>query len=330
MISDINNILLIKYLRNELNEIEGKQVLGWLQEKEENKDFLFGLKEVYTLSRWKDLQAKSDTAHGWEELQSEIKEVAKSKHPRLVLSIARYAAVAVIVFGLGFFLRDFSYKDKLTYNTVKTASGEHSTLILSDGTKVKLNENSRLIYPTSFDKDGRRVSLKGEAYIEAAHNKKRPFFVNVGTYTVKVLGTKFNIDAYPDQLYVYTSLKEGKVQIVDNTEESKIISELKPGTQLSYNKQSGEFFVKTVDTDEIGDWTNGQVVLKRETLEEVVTRLEKKYRYTFEIQNNSISKLTYNITIDNEPLEEILSNIHFITPQVHYFINENKKTVTLK
>jgi len=330
MISDINNILLIKYLRNELNEQESKQLLSWLQENEENKDFLFGLKEAYTLSRWKELQVRSDTAQEWQKLNAVMEEATRTKRPKRLMSFVRYAAVAIFVFGLGFFLRDVGQKEDLSYNMVETSLGESSTLILNDGTKVKLNENSKLIYPSCFEKDSRRVKLKGEAYFEAAHNEKRPFFVNVGAYTVKVLGTKFNVDAYPDQLYVYTSLKEGKVQIIENSEDSKIISELKPGNQFSYNKRSGEFFVKSVDMDEIGDWTNGEVVLKRETLEDVVGRLEQKYGYTFDIQNKSLNRLTYNITIENESLEEILSNIHFITPQVHYTIHKEKKTVILK
>ncbi|MDP4276474.1 MAG: FecR family protein [Bacteroidota bacterium] len=329
MISDINNILLIKYLRNDLNEAESKQVLAWLQEKEENKEFLFGLKEAYMLSRWKELQQQSAVSQGWDEFSLKIAQASPSKRSTLILSVVRYAAVAVIVFGLGFFLRGFSHQEPVTYNVVKTASGEHSTLILADGTKVRLNENSQLTYPSSFSRHFRKVSLKGEAYFEAAHNKKKPFLVNTSVYTVKVLGTKFNVDAYPDQLYVYTSLKEGKVQILDNSGDSKILSELKPGTQMSFNRRTGEYFVKEVELDEIGDWINGEVVFKRKTLQEIADKLEQKYGYTIDIRNKEISQLTYNITIENEPLEEILSDIHYITPQVHFSVQLDRKTVIL-
>ena len=330
MISDINNILLIKYLRNELSEPEQESVLRWLGDKEENKEFLFGLKEAYLLSRWEELSTRSQAAEGWKNMNERIGQSTEQlKSPRL-RKVMQYAAATVVIFMIGFGLHDQISTEKIVYNTVETSTGEQSTLFLNDGTKVKLNENSKLIYPTGFNSSSRNVTLHGEAYFEVTHDTHKPFLVNIGTYTVKVLGTKFNIDAYPEQVYVYTSLKEGKIQVVENTPESKIVSELKPGTQLSYNKRTGEYFVKEVDTDQVTDWMNGRMVIKRQTLEEVVQRLEQKYHYTINIQNLQLNKLSYNITIDKESLEEILSNIHFITPQVHYSINNKDKMVILK
>jgi ferric-dicitrate binding protein FerR (iron transport regulator) len=330
MISDINNILLIKYLRNELSETERKTVLRWLEEKEENKEFLFGLKEAYQLSRWKELRARSGAAKGWDELNERIGQTMVENQSVRTFGWWRYAAAAVAVFVLGFLLHDAVQVKMTAFNAVETGSGQQSTLMLNDGTKVKLNENSKLVYPTDFAGASRDVTLRGEAYFEVTHNTRRPFEVNIGTYTVRVLGTKFNIDAYPDQVYVYTSLKEGRIQIVDNTKEAKILSDLKPGMQLSYNKRTGEYFVKGIDRNQVDDWANGRVVIKRQTLEEVAQKLNEKYGYEVQIQNRNINKLTYNITIDKEPLEEILSNIHFITPQVRYSINNDTKTVVLK
>lgn len=330
MISDISNILIVKYLRNDLDDAESKAVLDWLQEKEENKEFLFGLKEAYMLSRWRELQPKANVETEWDDLSSKLEEFESPKRNKFLVNLLRYAAVAVIVFFVGYFFRDLSHRGTISYNVVQTVSGEHSTLLLSDGTKVFLNENSTFKYPGSFGKESRNVILKGEAYFEAAHNSKKPFMVNVGTYTVKVLGTKFDVDAYPNQIYVYTSLKEGRVQILDNSEKSNIISELNPGSQLSYNRQSGEYFVKSVDPEGIGDWRNGQMIFRRERLSEIARRLEHKYGYAIYIQNNVIGNLKYNITVENEPLEEILSDIHLITPQVSYSIHKDRKVVILK
>lgn len=331
MINDINNILLIKYLRNELSESEQKTVLQWLEEKDENKEFFFGLKEAYQLSKWKELKIRSGAAYGWEELCERIEQLPEQQ-PRKLSSKKwwYYAAAATLFLLVGFGLRGLVHTEKLTFNAIETSSGQQSTLLLNDGTKVNLNENSKLIYPTSFNGANRNVRLSGEAYFEVTHNTRHPFQVDIGTYTVRVLGTKFNIDAYPDQIYVYTSLKEGRIQIIDNSKDSKVLSELKPGMQLSYNKRTGEYFVKTIDTGQITDWANGEMIIKRQTLEEVALRLEQKYGYKIKIQDYKINKLTYSITIDKEPLEEILSNIHFITPQVNYSINHDTKTVILR
>jgi len=331
MINDINNILLIKYLRNELSESEQNAILQWIEEKDENKEFLFGLKEAYQLSKWKEFKMRADAASGWVDLNERIDQLSEQQPPKISTKKWWYYAVAAIFLLLvGFGLRDWVNAEKVTFNAIETYSGQQSTLILNDGTKVNLNQNSKLIYPTSFNGANRNVRLQGEAYFEVAHNTRHPFQVDIGTYTVRVLGTKFNIDAYPDQIYVYTSLKEGRIQIIDNSKDAKVLSELKPGMQLSYNRRTGEYFVKTIDTGQITDWANGEMVIKRQTLEEVAQRLEQKYGYSIQIQDHRINKLTYSITIDKEPLEEILSNIHFITPQVNYSINNSTKTVILR
>lgn len=329
--NEINNILLVKYLRNELTDSEREAVLRWLADKEENKEFLFGLKEAYQLSRWEELQGRSDAEAGWQKLNEQIGESPKlEKSPFGLFRWWQYAAAIVVLVMTGFWLRELTRVEKLTFNSLETASGQQSTLYLNDGTKVKMNENSKLTYPSQFDSRKRDVSLRGEAYFEVAHNPERPFQVNIGAYTIRVLGTKFNVDAYPDQIYVYTGLKEGRVQIIDNSKDAKILSELKPGMQFSYNRRTGEYFVKLVDKNQMADWLGGQMVIKRQTLDEVARRLTEKYGYRIVIENPKLAGLTYNITIDKEPLEEILSNIHFITPQVGYAFDEKHKTIILK
>jgi ferric-dicitrate binding protein FerR (iron transport regulator) len=330
MISEIDNLLLIKYLRNELSEGEYARVLSWLEENEENPEFLFGLKETYQLSKWEELKQQSEVSLSWEMMKDKIQQNAPTGKQNIIVKWLQYSAAAVILFILGFFIKGSFFVDESTFNTIQTSAGQQSTLILNDGTKVQLNENSKLIYPSAFNHKNRDVMLTGEAYFEVSHNPSRPFNVNIGTYTIKVLGTKFNVDAYSDQVYIYTSLKEGKIQIVENKDDSKILSELKPGTRFSYNRRTGEYFVNAVDPVNVAQWTRGEIVIKRQTLDEMAHRLEDKYGYRINIASKDIGKYTYNITIENESLEEILSNIHFITPQVNYTIDNSSKTVIIR
>jgi ferric-dicitrate binding protein FerR (iron transport regulator) len=330
MITDIDNILLIKYLRNELNDTESQQVVDWLQEKKENEQFLFGLKEAYMLSRWEDLRVKAKTAEGWSELNKSLDENQPSFYRKWVRLGLQYAAAAILFLVSGFLLHDLVQKQQPQFNMIETASGQQSTLVLNDGTKVILNENSKLIYPTNFNQGARNVTLQGEAYFEVIHDAKRPFLVNVKSYTVKDLGTKFDVDAYTDDINTYTSLKEGKVQIVENGDGGKVMSELKPGTQLEYNRKTRAYSVKTIDKNAIGDWILSQVVIRHKTLKDVADMLSSKYGYSIKIKNSKIEDLTYNITIEDESLQEILSDIHFITPQVQYSLNKEIKSVIFK
>ncbi|MBB3186794.1 FecR family protein [Microbacter margulisiae] len=332
MITDIDNILLIKFLRKELTDGENQQVIDWLQAKEENKHFLFGLKEAYMLSQWEELRDKADTEAGWNELNQtlELDSIPKASMWKKIRTTLQYAAAIILLLSVGYFLRDLITRHPVQYAVVETSDGQQSTLILSDGTKVRLNENTKLVYPTDFNGSTRTVALRGEAYFEVVHNAKKPFMVNVGSYTVKDIGTKFDIDTYPDEIYSYTSLKEGEVQVMENNRDQNLITDLKAGMQLGFNRRTKEYFVRTVDQNSIGDWTKGQIVIKRETLQEVAERLQHKYDYNISVQNNRLDSLKYNITIENESLEEILNDIHFITPQVHYYINKKDKSLIFK
>ena len=216
-------------------------------------------------------------------------------------------------------------------NTVMTAEGERTTVILDDGTKVKLNQNSKLVYPGTFGRKNRKVTLSGEAYFEVLHDDETPFLVDAGIYTVKVLGTKFNVEAYPGDICSYTSLKEGKVQILENnTEDEHILSELKPGTQLVYNARTGQYRMNQVSIEEIGDWMKGQIVVKQKNLQELADILKQRYGYSFEIRTDSINDIVYNIVLEQESLEEILNDVTVMTPQVHYSINHETRTVIFR
>lgn len=113
------------------------------------------------------------------------------------------------------------------YNTLRTPIAGQFQLTLPDGTKVWLNNASQLRYPVDFVGNLRSVELTGEAYFEVVPNKSKPFIVTVGTQTVQVLGTSFNITAYPEESTIRTVLVEGAVKV--KLGEQAII--LRPGRQ---------------------------------------------------------------------------------------------------
>ena len=283
MITNIDNVLLIKYMRKVLTESESQKVVDWLQDKNENKHFLFGLKEAYMLSRWEELSDKAETEVGWNELKKSLPKNQPSSRKKYLRVGLQYAAVLILLLlATGFFLQNLFQKQQPQYTMIETASGQQSTLTLNDGTIVRLNQNSKLTYPKNFNNHTRNVTLRGEAYFEVTHNAKKPFLVNVGCYTVKVLGTKFDVNAYSGDMHSYTSLKEGKVLIVDNQEGHKVLSELKPGTQLRYNRKTGDYAVKSIDINAIANWRLNQIVIRNQKLGTVAEMLSSRYGYTID------------------------------------------------
>lgn len=149
-------------------------------------------------------------------------------------------------------------------NKLETPRGGQYRVTLPDGTKVWLNAASKLIYPTAFIGNERKVQLSGEAYFEVAKNRSKPFRIISNNQTVEVLGTHFNINAYPDDKSTKTTLLEGSVKIY-KAGQSKL---LKPG-QVSTVDPTG-IEINAADTERNIAWKNNEFIFNGETLESIM------------------------------------------------------------
>jgi len=137
--------------------------------------------------------------------------------------------------------------------TLTTPRGGVYAVTLPDGSRVWLNTSSTLKYPSRFAKDQRRVEIEGEAYFEVAHRPECPFVVKSREQEVEVLGTQFNICAYPDESKSKTTLVEGKVRIVNSL--SSDVRSLAPGEQAIV--RGGQTDIQTVDVSQFTAWKEG-------------------------------------------------------------------------
>lgn len=158
------------------------------------------------------------------------------------------------------------------YNTVVTPAGGQYQVTLSDGTQVWLNALSTLKFPTSLNGADRTVQLKGEAYFEVAKNKNSPFHVNVAGVDVAVLGTSFNVNAYPDEGSLKTTLLEGSVRL-NKGNESLMLS---PGQQ---GRESGNGFslIRNADVGQAIAWKNGYFSFDDVDIQTVMRQLARWY-----------------------------------------------------
>jgi ferric-dicitrate binding protein FerR (iron transport regulator) len=159
------------------------------------------------------------------------------------------------------------------YNTVSTPRGGQYQLTLSDGSKVWLNAESAITFPTSFTGKERKVSIKGEAYFEVAHDASKPFQVTVNGMEVQVLGTHFNINAYNDEGEMKTTLLEGAVK-VSKVSVSKLII---PGEQAVVSLTEPIIVVQQADVDEAVAWKNGLFHFDNADLQQVMRQLSRWY-----------------------------------------------------
>ncbi|WP_455667628.1 FecR family protein [Phocaeicola sp.] len=158
------------------------------------------------------------------------------------------------------------------YNKVDIPRGGEYTLTLSDGTKVHLNSMSTLRYPVQFTQNIRQVELQGEGYFEVSKTGQ-PFIVKVNDMQIEVLGTTFNISAYPEEDY-QTTLVNGSVRVQTANGNNRI---LKPSEQASITPGSNNIEIRTVDTAFYTSWIHGKINFKDQRLEDIMKSLARWY-----------------------------------------------------
>lgn len=169
---------------------------------------------------------------------------------------------------------------KVAINTLTTPRGGQYQLILSDGTKVWLNADSKIIYPTQFGSDERKVEVLGEAYFEVAKNPARPFKVVSKNQVIEVLGTHFNVNNYQDEAIAKTTLLEGSVKIssvvngVVDRSSSKI---LQPGEQASLQSGRAGITVTNSDLESAIAWKNGYFRFNRTDMQSMMRQVARWY-----------------------------------------------------
>lgn len=175
-------------------------------------------------------------------------------------------------------------EEKVKMNEVIIPYGKKSFLVLDDGTKVWLGAGSRLAFPTMFAGKKREVYLEGEAYFEVTHIPDQPFFVNVREISLKVLGTRFYLSAYPSNEEIITVLLEGSVALNENSSLGLFRKEvvLEPGQKASFKRSNKTINVEQEDDIEFYiSWTKGWFLFSKESLFAVFNKLERYYNVKF-------------------------------------------------
>lgn len=195
------------------------------------------------------------------------------------------------------------------FNTLSTAKGESYSVTLSDGTKVWLNAASSIKYPVAFNNKERRVEITGEAYFEVKHNAAKPFKVLVNGIEVEDIGTEFNINAYPDEPVISTTLVSGEVRVRQLSPASgggrRPEVDLKPGEQAVASSNAALTIHHSPDIDKITAWKNNEFNFSDDDIQTIMRQLARWYNIQPVITAPSDTQYTGRIT-RNVPLSEVL------------------------
>lgn len=218
-----------------------------------------------------------------------------------VLTAASIAAVVSALVVFTYWLTSnttVSVPIEYTLNETVTSFSEIEKITLADGTRVTLNSGSSLLYPPEFNGSSRIVYLVGEAYFEVEKDDSKPFLVRSDQQELRVLGTKFNINSYPDISEIKTTLIEGEVSVKYTNNDN--VYTLTPGEQIHFSKTAGNITITTVETDDELLWMKGRTKLKDVTVVEILNAMEKKYNVSFQYSSTNLKDDKYNITFRAE------------------------------
>ena len=214
--------------------------------------------------------------------------------------------------------------EKLSYNTLTVPYGKRFEIELSDGTIAYLNSGSALKYPTQFIKNTKRqIFVTGEVFLNVAKDALCPFVVNANHLNITVLGTKFNVNAYPEDSTSEVVLVEGSVALqVNNNQASTSNVILKPGYKAICNKNDDKIYVKEVVTDVYTSWITGELVFRNMTFENIIKKLERHYNLQIINKTTNINKTVFNASFGDESIEVILKSLKD-NYGIAYSINDN-------
>ncbi len=344
-------ILLARKTAREITNAEEEELSKLLQEQPyslyiqdiisqqwQDKHKNFSEKDIYRiLEKHKQKLLPPENAEQYEAIgYTASEEISYVNKKSVVRRILRYASVAAACVIAALAIWKWSVKPEVKepapdLQQLATQNGSRSQLVLSDGTKVWLNAGSKLEYPKQFSANVRSVSLEGEAYFDVTHIEGQPFLVHTKTFTVKVLGTAFNIRAYNDEDSAATSLIRGKIAVQLNADTTKTIM-LRPKEKLiiptpsvtqvlvdsgkqktdisrSHVLNVNKAFISTDRQNTVLEtaWTENKLAFKNTSFDKIAMALEKWFGVEIHFKNDNKKKLNLTGTFEGESLEEILN-----------------------
>ncbi len=248
------------------------------------------------------------------------------KRNHWLLRIAASLLIVVsIAFATSWYLNTFDNEEVVNYNDSKNiikkeaGKGQKLTITFRDGTRVKLNSESFITYPEEFSDKVREVTLFGEAYFDIAHYNDWPFVVKSQGVQTKVLGTSFNISAYPEDCCIKVALVEGKVEIKAGEKEPV---NLTPQKMAKIDKDGEEIEVVDFDVQKITAWKNNIIVFERASFDEVQSTLERWYNVKFIYELKPVFEGGYTGQFADLSLDAVLTGMS--TDEFDYKITGDK------
>lgn len=329
MKENINIKTLIDFSKGKYSYNDYLKVKDWFNSPTNDKEI-----NAQLFSQWEadneQYKGEGSLNHIFEKIQYNIlleekNETKKINMWRFYQQVAAILFIPVLAFSIWYYVSErpnvSTQQLAQSWVEINAPDGARVEFFLPDSSRGWLNSGSKLKYPAVFNGE-RNVELSGEAWFDVKQSDESGFMVSVPDMNVNVLGTQFNVSAYPDEDCTHVSLEEGKVEIQGK---SGVFNQtLLPNEKITFNQNTRTLNLTEVDASRFSAWKEGYLIIDNEPLGQVIGRLERWYNVDITIQDEYLKEYRFKATFKDEPLEEVLRLIAKTTP-INYTI-ENRTT----
>ena len=305
----------------------------WLQSKPANRHIYDRLSEVWN---FREITQKNDSSL-WDSVKRRITVYDNRSRPIFyTTTLFKVAAVLILVLLSNILVYTYQLdlnQNEIAYQEIVVPRGNRMKIILPDSSAVWLNNGTKLRYASNFSNRHREVELTGEAYFDIQHDTRHPFIVKVGEQKIRVFGTRFSVNAYPEDHIIETSLIEGSVAFESNCKidgHSQFM--LEPGNSLFYNKQNNSISTQKIQSSYHQYWENGVYSFRDESFESLSVKINRIFNIEVVFEDQFLKKKTYTGTINiNDNIFILMEAIRRTSVEpIEYKYTKNTIYVSLK
>ncbi|WP_258176759.1 FecR domain-containing protein [Marinilabilia salmonicolor] len=302
---NINWELAARVLSGEADEIDRGLLEQWVHADRANEQEWERIKDSWLRGEEALFVQQTDTESAWKNVhrftkESSFPEVSKGRTFSLGKTLA-VAASVIVVLGLSWFLL---LKPQVNQSSLIVSNSPREEMLLSDGSKVILNNSSRFLCNQPFNDEERTVELEGEGFFEVEGDIDWPFVINTGDVTIRVTGTKFNVRAYPNMDVTEIAVLEGRVEVVPPSEQEMVV--LTVGQTALFDKKSRLLSVVETTDPNLLSWLTGQIKFEETPLSEVVETLGRVYSADFQFSDEELGEQKLTARFSDNSLDFVL------------------------
>jgi len=311
--------LIAKYLSGDVTPDEKEELMAWVEASDVNRVFFEETIQLWSISDNYSIDFEADISEAWTVLEQKLDTqkgsltVGKNSNRDNLIplwqKVASIAAIGLLALVAVYWVFQQPLSTDANLQIVQTAAGEQREIILPDSSRVWLNENTLLSYDPAFAK--RQVQLAGEAFFEVQRMENSPFEVISPSTKTVVLGTSFNVRAYPEEERIEVTVESGKVLLAEQTQAAKDSVLLEAGTSGIYRKLSKELVKSETKLDNAAAWKTRKLNFLDVPMREVIADLERYFNIDIQTPNESILSCPYTGDFSNPDLESVLTAVSF-------------------